>query len=359
MNKKILVTEPYLPNKQTFNQCLESIYQNKWLTNNGPLYQEFTTELKKLFKSEHLLLVSNGTLALQVAYKLKNLTNKKVITTPFTFAATTTALAWENIEFEFCDIDKHTWNLCPNKTEDRLKQGAIDAIVPVNIFGMPCDMEAFDFLSRKYGVPVIYDSAHAPFSTYKERSIFEFGDIHCVSLHATKLLHSVEGGVITFKYKEDFERAKKLINFGQDDNGIVNEPGINAKLSEFHAAMGLCVSKEIEELINIRKKLIALYKQNLEDFFLFQHASYDNTVTPMYFPIKCESKKQLLNIKSKLAANNIYARHYFDPSNLKFLSSLSIPSTCNKIASSVLCLPLSSQLSNVQVNTICKIIKES
>lgn len=263
-NNGMLVTQPYVPDIIKYMKYVEQAFNSKWLTNGGPLLEELTLRLKELLKLEYLLLVNNGTNALQIAYQTKDLSEKTALTTPFTFPATSNAMHWQNTNVEFADIDKNSWNLCPSSVAQALKRKAIDAIVPVNIFGTACNMEDFDRLAKQHDIPVIYDSAQSMLSNFKGKSIFEYGDIHCISFHATKLFHCVEGGALAFKEKSDYDRAKRLINFGFDQQGYVVEPGLNSKMSELHAAMGLCVLDELPILIDDRENSIDCYKKRTQ-----------------------------------------------------------------------------------------------
>ncbi len=357
----ILVTQPYLPSVDKYMLHLGKAFDRQWVTNSGPLVGELTARLKDLLNVKYLLLVSNGTSALQLAYRIKSLGRQNVVTTPFTFPATLTALNWSDANIRLCDIDAKTWNLCPIAVEKEIKKGGVNAIVPVNIFGMPCNMSAFEVLGKKYRIPVIYDSAQAMLSKFRKRSILKFGDIHCISFHATKLFHTVEGGALTFKHLKDFELATKLINFGIEENGEVNHPGINAKMSEFHAAMGLCVLDDLPMLVENRLESMHIYHQKLKDIVQFQKADYDCFVPPMYIAVKFESEQQLLHAQCLLKQNNIIARRYFYPANHKFIKNEHMRDlkVNNEITDKILCLPLMHNLPKHQVNRITRIVSEA
>lgn len=350
--KKIEVTSPSLPNQEKLFTLLESVHKRCWLTNEGPLNQELARRLTERFDVKYLLLVSSGTLALQIAYKIKKVKDNSVLTSPFTFAATSTAIAWEGGNPIFTKINKHNWNMCPNDTEDYLKKSRYSAIAPVNIFGSPCDVEAFDYLGEKYNVPVIYDSAHSPLSSVNGKSLFNYGDIHCISLHATKLLHSIEGGAIIFKNECDYLLAKSLINFGQTANGEIFTPGINGKLSEYHAAAGLCILDDLDEILTRRAELVGLYKRSLRGVEFQKHLP-GSEVNPMYMPVKFDTYETLLQVSKKLNEEYVYPRHYFQPEKLKFVKAGMIPSMVNEISKRVLCLPLSA---NLKMNDVEKIV---
>ena len=354
------ITQPYVPPIEKYIKYVEQAFDRKWLTNEGPLLSELTTRLKEYLNVEHLLIVSNGTIALQLAYKIKDLANKKVITTPFTFPATSTALDWQGAKTSLADINQTDWNLSAESVEQMLENNSADAIVPVNIFGAPCDLAAFDRIGEKYNIPIIYDSAQAMLTQYKGKSIFCYGDIHCISFHATKLFHSVEGGALVFKNKEDLELAQKLINFGIDSDGQVLEAGINGKMSELHAAMGLCILDDLPELIENRQSSVAQYQQELNGVVTFQKTDVGNVIPPMYMPVKFNSEQALLDAADNLKAEGYNTRRYFYPKSHKYLSNYcksELP-VSEQVTDKILCLPLMHNLDNKHIKKISNIIKK-
>jgi len=356
---KVLVTQPYVPALDKYMHYVGKAFDTKWLTNDGPILKELTDRLKDYLGVKYLLLVSNGTAALQLAYKIKNVSGKKVISTPFTFPATTTALEWQNANVILSDIDKNSWNLDPQAVEQQLTNSDISAIVPVNIFGMPCDMEAFDKVGKAHNIPIIYDSAQSVLSKHNGKSVLQYGDIHCMSFHATKLFHTVEGGALTFNNKDDYERAQRLINFGIGENGVVEEPGINAKMSELHAAMGLCILDDLPMLIENREKSVARYHSQLADVITFQKSKNNVYTPPMYMPVKFNSEQELLSVCSKLNEAGYQARRYFFPKNHNFLASdlLNKLRVNNEVSNKVLCLPLMHNLADKHILAISEIVK--
>ncbi|HBN28622.1 MAG TPA: aminotransferase DegT, partial [Clostridiaceae bacterium] len=238
----INVTKTYLPDRTKLDKYIDKIYSTAWVTNNGQLVKELTTRLEEYLGVQNLLLVTNGTLALQIAYKALGV-NGQAITTPFSFVATTSSLVWEGIEPIFVDIDPETFCIDPSKIEEAITSETT-AIVPVHVFGNACDVEKIENIAQKYGLKTIYDGAHSFGVKYNGESLLSYGDATILSFHATKLFHTIEGGAIIFKNKEDYERAKLMINFGIDGTDSVIELGINAKMNEFQAAMGLCVLDE-------------------------------------------------------------------------------------------------------------------
>src|SRR5690606_15062004 len=242
----IPVTKPYLPRRAKLNQYLDGIYERNWLTNNGPLVQELTSRLEEYLGVENLLLVSNGTLALQIAYRALGVSDAtpgaqpEAITTPFTFIATASSLKWDGVEPVFVDIDPDTWCLNPDNIEAAITKNT-RAIVPVHVFGNACDVEAIDAIAKKHKLKVVYDACHAFGVRYKGESLLRWGDAATLSFHATKLCHTAEGGAIICKREEDLELAKKLIDFGIRGAETIVALGVKAKMNEIQAAMGLCV----------------------------------------------------------------------------------------------------------------------
>ena len=358
---KALVTRPHIPDLSKYMRYVEQAFHRKQLTNGGPLLHELTQRLKDYLGVEHLLLVNNGTSALQLAYRLKGLSGKTVCSTPFTFPATLTALDWQNANLVFADIDRQHWGLCPDSVSELLQTTQLDAIVPVNIFGCPCDLAAFDQLGQAHNLPIIYDSAQAFLSQYKGKSIFHHGDIHCISFHATKLFHCVEGGALTFNNEADFKRAEQLINFGIGEHGVVYESGINAKMSELHAAMGLCILDDLAKLIEDRMTSVAKYKQALAQVVEFQTSDFEAVIPPMYMPVKFASESALLAANDALNRAGYQARRYFYPNNHKFLQvQASAPlNHCHEVTNKVLCLPLMYGLASHHITAIADIIKSN
>lgn len=315
----IPVTKPYLPSREKLNKYIDGIYEREWLTNNGELVQELTRRLEAYLGVKHLLLVANGTLALQVAYRALGITGQdstnkpEIITTPFTFVATASSQKWEGAEPVFVDIDADTWCLDPNKIEAAITKNT-KAIVPVHVFGNACDVHAIGHISQKNNLKVIYDASHAFGVKYQGESLLKHGDAATLSFHATKLFHTGEGGAIVFKKKEDYERAKKMINFGITGPETIKELGINAKMSELHAAMGLSVLDEIEKNLSARAKIWQRYEQELGGKLKLQKISDDIEYNYAYFPALFDSEEQTQYIKSALKKNGVETRRYFFPS---------------------------------------------
>ncbi|MBE0421182.1 DegT/DnrJ/EryC1/StrS family aminotransferase [Pseudoalteromonas nigrifaciens] len=240
----IPVTKSYLPNKKKYKTYIDRIYDSGWLTNNGSLLKELEQRLKEYLGVKHIILVANGSLALQLAYKSLELKGE-VITTPFSFAATTSTLVWEGLKPIFADIDPNSFNIDTNLIEKNITPET-SAIVPVHVFGNPCNVEKIQEIAQKHNLKVIYDAAHAFGTEYKGQSVLNYGDISTLSFHATKLFHTIEGGAVITNDDELAQKIRLLMNFGIVSPVKVNSLGTNAKMNEFEAAMGLCVLDEID-----------------------------------------------------------------------------------------------------------------
>ena len=335
----IPVTRPHLPEMSRYLKYIERCYENNQLTNNGPLVQELKARLEEYLGVQNLLLVANGTLALQIAYKVLGVSGK-AITTPFTFVATSSSLRWEGIEPVYADIDAQSLDLSPEKVLEVIDPD-VTALVPVHVYGNPCDVEAFDRIAKEHGLKVIYDAAHAFGVRLNGKSILQWGDAATLSFHATKVFHTVEGGAIIFKKREDYERACRLINFGYEDGEVVDE-GINAKMSEFHAAMGLSMLDEIETVLAKREEVHQRYYEALKDHFEMPVWNEGATRNYAYFPVLFPSEDVLLKTQERLNEAGIFPRRYFYPSldALGHNQSDGENAISRDRASRVLCLPM-------------------
>ena len=347
----IPVTKPYLPNREKLKSYIDGIYERHWLTNNGQLVQELTHRLEEYLGVENLLLVSNGTLALQIAYRALGVSDAnrderpEAITTPFTFIATASSLKWDGVQPVFADIDPNTWCLDPKNIEAAITPNT-RAIVPVHVFGNACDVEAIDAIAQKHNLKVIYDAAHAFGVKYKGESLLKHGDATTLSFHATKLFHTAEGGAIVFKRKEDLDRAKKMINFGITGPETIEVIGINAKLSELQAAMGLCVLDEMEQNLGARAEVWQRYEKALSKTLQLQakHQALDYNYA--YFPVVFDSEEKAVRVATVLKENGVLARRYFYPSleSVECLDFHADQPVSKDIASRILCLPIYSGL---------------
>lgn len=346
----IPVTKPYLPSREKLDRYIDGIYERQWLTNNGPLVHELTRRLEEYLGIENLLLVSNGTLALQIAYRALGISGgdapAEAITTPFTFVATASSLKWEGVDPVFVDIDAETWCLDPALVESAITPRT-RAIVPVHVFGNACDVEAIDELGRQHGLKVVYDASHAFGVTYKGENLLKHGDAATLSFHATKLFHTVEGGAIVFKRKEDLERARKMINFGITGPETIEEIGINAKMNEFQAAMGLCVLDEMDANLTARAAVWRRYEQALSQILKLQVKSEELEYNDAYFPVVFQNEEKAVRVATMLRESGVQPRRYFYPSleSVECLKTEAFQALSTSISSRVLCLPIFHTLS--------------
>ena len=360
----IPVTKPYLPSREKLDKYLDGIYERQWLTNNGQLVQELTRRLEEYLGVENLLLVANGTLALQIAYRALGVSDTRpeqhpeAITTPFTFIATASSLKWDGVQPVFADIDPETWCLAPKSIEAAITPHT-HAIVPVHVFGNACDVEAIDTIGQKHNLQVIYDASHAFGVKYKGESLLKHGDAATLSFHATKLFHTGEGGAIIFKRKEDLGRAKKMINFGITGPESIEELGINAKMNELQAAMGLCVLDEMEENITERAAVWYRYEEALSQALQLQAQPQGLDYNYAYFPVVFESEERALRVAATLKENGVLARRYFYPSleSVECLGTETSQPVSKDIAIRILCLPIFDRLSRIDQQNIINLIQ--
>jgi len=353
----INVTKPFLPPKEEYQKYIDGIWQRNWLTNNGPLANELELKLKQHLSLKHLLFVSNGTTALQLAIRALDLQGE-IITTPFSYVATTTSIAWENCTPIFVDIDKNSLNINPQLIEQAITPNT-SAILATHVFGNPCDIDAIDAIADKHNLRVIYDAAHCFGTQYKGQSVLNYGDISCISFHATKLFHTVEGGAVITKSPKLLKKLAYLRNFGHDGPYKFNGIGINGKNSEIHAAMGLCNLNHIDDIMNKRKTDSLRYDQWLLDLECQRpEINAQSEYNFSYYPIIFKNEDICLSVLNELQKHNVFSRRYFYPS----LSTLEyVPksqcTTSENIASRILCLPLYYDLSSTEIDMICRYIK--
>ncbi len=350
----INVTKTYLPNFDEYTATLKRAWDKAWLTNNGELVQELETKLKQYLGVENLLFTNNGTIVLQMALKALGIT-KEVITTPFSYVATTNVIIWEGSKPVFVDIDPSTFCIDASKIEAAINENT-EAILATHVFGINCDVEAIEAIAKKHNLKVIYDAAHAFGSMHNGKSLLSYGDISTCSFHATKLFHTGEGGCII---ANDNELTNKLMLYRQfghlyDDYYSV---GINGKNSEFHAAMGLCVLPNIEAIIEDRKRISLLYDASLAS--ILQRPKMENALVYnyAYYPVVFKTEEILLQVVAKLKEQQIAGRRYFYPSlnELPFIEKQPCP-VSEIISRRVLCLPLYYGLEDEHIETIIKSI---
>lgn len=340
----INVTKTYLPNKEKYKQYVDEIYANGWVTNNGPLVQRLEKRLAEYLGVKNIVLVSNGTVALEIAYRTLGLKGF-VVTTPFSFVATTSSLVTNGILPIFADIDPKTLNIDPHCIEQVITPNT-SAILGVHVFGNACDVERIDEIAKQHDLKVVYDAAHAFDVEQKGQSVLNYGDISTLSFHATKLFHSIEGGALIINDDELVEKARYLINFGIKNAEEIPHLGTNAKMNEFEAAMGLCVLDDIEEIKSARKKVYETYQKELEGIVQFQKQNENATQNYSYFPVVFESEEQLKNVQKALNDQEIFPRRYFYPSldTLSYIEPKQHCSISRDISKRILCLPMYADL---------------
>lgn len=356
----IPVNKPYLPNFSKYSKYLEQAYTRNWLTNNGPLVQELKLRLEDYLGVKNLMPVANGTLSMQIAYKVFELKGNAV-TTPFTFIATSSSLQWEHICPVFADIDSNSYGLSLDTVKKHINSETT-AVVPVHVYGNPCDVDAFELLRESTGLKIIYDAAHAFGVKVNGKSVLHYGDASSLSFHATKVFHCVEGGAVIFRNSDDYERAMFMTNFGIDtSDGSIVSAGINTKMSEVHAAMGLAVLEDIDLILAHRTALFELYLKELTGYVRFPVWHEKSNYNGAYMAVTFSSAKQCSKVLEGLKNQNIIARRYFAPS----LNTLDIyrehqTDSCpisEHVASATICLPLYFNMTEKEVIHVCNTLK--
>jgi len=363
--KVIYVTQPFLPPLREFQPYLEKIWESKWLTNGGPFHQELEKKLADYLGVEQIALFSNGTLALVTALQALRITGE-VITTPFSFVATAHSLLWNGIKPVFVDIDPETFNLDPEKIEAAITPHTT-AIMPVHVYGKPCDVEKIQKIADIYGLKVIYDAAHAFGVRYKGESILKHGDLSILSFHATKVFNTFEGGAIVCPDAKTKKRIDDLKNFGFADEVTVVAPGINAKMNELQAAFGLLQLKHVDKAIDRRREIDAQYREKLSVVkgITCPPLPLDTIYNHAYFPILVENNYSLSRdeLYEKLKQNGIFGRRYFYPLISDFSMYRGLPSAAQAnlmvakiVANKVLCLPIYPLLTDNDVQRVVSLI---
>ena len=363
--KPIMITKSFLPPIDEYKKEIDKIWETNWLTNMGPIHNEFEKKMKKYLKIGNLSLFTNGHLALETAIKGLKLKGE-VITTPFTFASTTHAIVNCGLKPVFCDIEPDTFNIDVNKIEALITNKTC-AILPVHVFGNPCDISGIEEIAKKHNLKLIYDAAHCFGVELNGIGIGNYGDISMFSLHATKVFHSIEGGILSFKDIEFEKRVRLLRNFGISGPESVEEVGTNAKMNEFQAAMGVVNLRYIDDEISKRKKIAYLYREKLENVkgirILRDLQGVKHNYS--YFPIIIDGKKLGISrdeLFERLKEFNIFSRKYFYPLTTeydcykgKFNSDVPI---AKYISERVLTLPIYGSLEHEAVEKICEIISD-
>lgn len=353
----IPVTKPFLPPQQIYQFYLDGIWKRNWLTNMGPLANQLENELKTFLRVKHLLFVTNGTVALQMAIKALELKGE-IITTPFSFVATTSSIVWEGCTPVFVDIDPESLNIDATKIEAAITENT-SAILATHVYGNPCEVEKIEEIAKRHNLKIIYDGAHAFGVEINGKSLLQYGDISTCSLHATKLYHSIEGGLIVTKDESLLQKLAYIRNFGISGFDTFAELGINGKNSEFHAAMGLANLKYISEIISKRQTLIQHYDEQLKSVKAYRpkwHVVSESKGA--YYTLIFESELMMLKVMEQLTEHEIGTRRYFYPSlasALPYIEPKFLEQT-DKVSKKVLCLPLFFDLTTKEVDLICRLI---
>jgi dTDP-4-amino-4,6-dideoxygalactose transaminase len=352
----IPVTKPFLPPVEEYASYVKDIWQRQWLTNNGPLVNELEIRVKQYLDVPHMLYVCNGTVALQLAIRALDL-HGEIITTPFSFIATTSSTLWENCRPVFTDIDPRTLNIDAEKIEAAITP-ATSAILATHVFGNPCDIDAIDEIGVRRGLKVIYDASHCFGTKYKDRSVYGYGDVSTTSFHATKIFHTIEGGGVFTRDPELLKKMAYMRNFGFDGPEHFQCVGINAKNSEFHAAMGLVNLRYAKEILEKRKEIYLYYSKLLEGLDVqLQTICKGTQYNYAYFPVILPSEQQVKKAETYLNANLIYPRRYFYPSlhTLPFVGQYDCPnSLC--ISKRIMCLPTHHLLTSEEMDFVIRIM---
>ena len=356
-NKPIYVTQPSLAPLSEYTDLLEDVWDSGILTHNGPKVQLLEKKIEEKLKLDNFSIVLNGTIALQMAIKALDLKGE-IITTPFTWVATISAIKWEGCKPVFCDINPDTLNIDENKIEDLITENTV-AIMPVHVFGTACNVEKIEAIAKKHNLKVIYDAAHAVGSTYKDKSLLCYGDISATSLHATKLFNTGEGGACITNSSDLKEKLQRIRFFGHDLDKNVVEDGLNGKMTEIHASLGLANLKYFDKVLDDRKKKYLLYKELLgnRDDLRFQQIKMGET-NFSYFPVIFSSEEKLLEVERSLNNSNIFPRRYFYPSVNTYTEVVDYQPmpVSEDVSKRVMCLPLYYNLDVAEIERIVKII---
>jgi len=358
--KRINVTETFLPPREEYEAIIEQLWETKWLTNRGAIVLNLEKELQNyLGTMTKPLLVSNGTIALQVVVKAQQLSGE-IITTPFSYVATTSSIVWEGCTPVFVDIDPEFLTIDETKIEAAITKDT-SAILAVHVFGNPCAVEKIEEIAKKHDLIVIYDAAHCFGVRYKEKSIFDYGDFSTTSFHATKLFHTGEGGAIFCNNKNATDTIYNHHNFGHNGPLEFHGLGINAKMSELNAAMGMAMLPHMDHVIEERKFISEYYDRNLNWSSIRKPKLRDGIEYNYgYYPIIFKNEKQLIKTQSLLNEATIFPRRYFYPSlnRLPYTVPIDMPISDN-ISKTILCLPLYVGLESKSLNRISELINDS
>lgn len=366
--EKIMVTAPLLPDREEFNQLLKQIWDSKWITNNGDFHKQLEKELAKYLKVPYISLFTNGTLPLITALQALRITGE-VITTPYSFVATTHSLWWNGIKPVFVDIDPLTGNIDPEKIEAAITPKTT-AIMPVHVYGKPCDVKRIQEIADKYGLKVIYDAAHAFGVEVNGESVLNAGDLSTLSFHATKVFNTIEGGAMVMHDEQTKKRIDYLKNFGFAGETTVIAPGINSKMDEVRSAYGLLNLRQVDAAIEARHRVALRYRESLRDvegitFFEDMPGVRHNY---SYFPIFVDAEKYGMSrdeLYFKMKENNVFGRRYFYPLISEFSTYRSLESArpenlpnAHRMANAVICLPMHHDLSGKDIERVIQQLRK-
>lgn len=363
-NNPIMVTRSSMPPFEEYAEMIHDLWNSRWLTNMGYLHEELTKKLKEEFEAENFLLFSNGHMALELA--LQSLEMKgEVITTPFTFISTTQAIVRNGLTPVFCDIDPDRLTIDPDQIEELITENTC-AIVGVHVYGIPCDTQRIEIIAKTHGLKVIYDAAHAFHVRYLGQNIASYGDVSMFSFHATKVFHTIEGGGVVCQDPEQYNRLSRLRNFGFFYGGLEGDQlGVNAKMSEFHAAMGLCNLRYLQNEIDSRKRISEYYDMRFKNAGGFQifpnipEVERNYAYYPLLFLENAPKKRD--EASHILEKHGIIARKYFYPLTSEFRCFKNMiraghTPIAKDVADRVLCLPLYSTLTLEEAECICNVL---
>lgn len=369
MKSTITVTSPLLPSLDKLNELMQDIWSRKWITNMGHYHQELEIALGEYLSVEYISLFTNGTLPLITALQALNIREGEVITSPYSFVATSHAIWWNHLTPVFVDVDPATGNIDPNKIEAAITEKTV-AILPVHCYGCPCDVERIDAIAKKHNLKVIYDAAHTFGVRYKGKSILEYGDISTISFHATKVYNTIEGGALICHSAEMKRLIDQLKNFGFEDETVVLAPGINSKMDEIRSAYGLLNLQQVDEAIAARRRAAQRYTEAIKQvkgIDLFPYVESLGTAQGFewncaYYPILIDAEQYGMTrdeLYEKMKASNVYGRRYFYPLITAFDPYKDYPSAspenlpvATKIADQVICLPMHHALSDADIERV-------
>lgn len=358
-DERMFVTKSFLPPLGEYEFYIKKIFENGQLTNQGPLLKELEEKLKTFLGVENFHYVTNGTIAIQLALKALGIEEGEIITTPFSYVATTSSILWERYTPVFVDIEPDNFTIDADKIEAAITPKT-KAIIAVHVFGYACNIEKIENIAKKHNIKVIYDAAHAFGSLYKGKSLLSFGDISTCSFHATKLFHTIEGGACIVKDKAVSDKLELIKRFGhQGDEHFCL--GINAKQSEMNAAMGLANFPYLKEILSNRKRICDLYDSQLQRLIGRPKKQEDIVYNNAYYPVLFKDEKELLAVFAALNEKQIYPRRYFYPSlnKLPYLKDAASCPISEDITKRIACLPLFNDMTDEQVQRVCDILKGS